>query len=534
MGTLVGTGSLVRLALRRDRVRLPIWIVGLTVVPVITASALADLYPTVESRRQFGSILSSNPSLTALIGPVFDPSSIGGLTAWRVGGFIAVLVALMSLLTVVRHSRAEEEAGRLELLGATVVGRHAPLTAALVVAFGANLVLAALVALGLAGLGEPAGSVALGLSFAAVGWVFAALAAVTEQLTAHARTATGLAGLILGVTFLLRVAGDASGEDGPVWLSWLSPIGWAQRIRPFADERWWVLAFPAAFAVVLVAVAHLLVAHRDLDAGLIPTRSGPETAAPSLRSPLGLAWRLHRASLAWWTVAFAVVGVVLGGIADGMRALATDNPQLRQLIAAMGGEKGIIDSYFSSMMGVLGLVATIYGLQAALRPRAEEVGLRAEPLLATPTTRLRWLGGHVVFALVGVVVPLAAGGAAAGLVHGLRTGDAAEETPRVLAGALAQLPAVWVTVGIAVALFGLLPRMVGVTWAALVLFLLVSQFGPMLQLNQWLLDVSPFTHVPKLPGGEFAATPLAWLALVAVGLTAAGFAGFRRRDITTE
>jgi ABC-2 type transport system permease protein len=138
---------------------------------------------------------------------------------------------------------------------------------------------------------------------------------------------------------------------------------------------------------------------------------------------------------------------------------------------------------------------------------------------------------HLIFAVVGPAVTLAAAGLAAGLTYGLSTGDVGEELPRVLAGAVVQLPAVWVLAGIAAALFGLLPRLTSLSWAALGAFVLLGLFGELLQLDQWLLDISPFTHIPKLPGGEVSAEPLGWLVSVAAVLTIAGLVGFRRRDV---
>jgi ABC-2 type transport system permease protein len=102
---------------------------------------------------------------------------------------------------------------------------------------------------------------------------------------------------------------------------------------------------------------------------------------------------------------------------------------------------------------------------------------------------------------------------------------------RVLGGALVQVPAAWVLAGVAVALFGLRPALTGVAWAAVVVCFLLAEFGPSLKLPQWAMDVSPFTHVPRLPGGTLTGAPIGWLLGVAVVLTAAGLAGFRRRDI---
>jgi ABC-2 type transport system permease protein len=528
MKALAGTWSLVRLILRRDRIILPLWVAVLALLPVAIANTLADLYPTAAERQSYLDIVTANPALSALYGHAYG-SGLGALTAWRLGGTV-LLVGLATLLTVIRHTRAEEVAGRRELLGATVVGRQAPLFAALVVAFGASLALVAFVSVGLVAYGLPTtGSVAFGLSWAMFGWSFAAVAAVAAQVTESARIARGISIAVLGLCFVLRAAGD---KDGPSWLSWLSPFGWAQRIRPFVDERWWVFLLFLGLIAVLTFAALALSARRDLGSGLLPTRLGPAVASPWLRSPLALAWRLQRGTLLAWTAGFVVFGAILGSVGDSAVEVIEDNPQLKAVAEQLGGSSGLADAYFAAVMGLLGLVASGYAMGAALRLRSEEANGRAEPVLAAAVSRVRWAASHLTFALLGPAVVLGAAGLAAGLAYGLSAGDVGQEMARVLGAALVQLPAVWVLVGVAVALFGVLPRFMAFGgWAVLAACALIEEFGRPLQLSKRILDLSPFAHVPKLPGGEVSAAPLLWLALIVVALAAVGLLGFRRRDI---
>ncbi len=532
MTALTGTGKLVRLILRRDRVLLPLWVLFIAAVPASYVASIDGLFPTAAGRQEYAEAGANNAGFVALYGRLVG-SSLGELVSWR-AGFIPVLIGLFSVLTVIRHTRTEEEAGRRELLGATVLGRHAGLAAAVLTTFGANLVLGVLLALNMIGQDLPAaGSWAFGMEFALIGWVFTAIGAVTAQLTSSSRSARGIAIVILGATFVLRLVGDISAmTDGPMsWLTWLSPIGWVQRMRPYGGNEWWPAAPAFALTAAFAILAVVLSSRRDVGAGLLPDRLGPATAAPGLRSPLALAWRLHRGLLLAWMGGFAALGVVLGGIAGGIGDLVRDNRQLEDVFARLGGQSGLIDSYLAGMMGILGLVAAGYGIQATLRLRDEETSGRAEPVLASASSRLRWAGSHLAFSILGPAAALATAGLTGGLAHGLNTGHLGRELPRIVIGALAQLPAVWVLVALTVALFGLLPRVAAVSWGALAISLLVTMVGGALELNQRVLDISPFTHIPHLPGGVATATPFVTLAVVAVALGAAGLAGFRRRDV---
>jgi ABC-2 type transport system permease protein len=525
-----GTGALLRLGLRRDRIIASVWILLFVIMAVSSSSASQDLYTTLESRVRAANAVNNTPATLALYGRVFDPTSLGAVSLIKLGAMGAALVALVSIFTVIRHTRAEEEAGRAELLGATVVGRYAPLTAALLLSAGISVVLAVLTAVSLAGTGLPAaGAFAFGLSWAGAGIAFAAVGALAAQVTESARAARGLAAAVLAAAYLLRAAGDASGTDTSSWLSWLSPIGWAQQVRPFAGDRWWVLLYLLFFAALVAVGAYLLVARRDHGAGLLPQRPGKPGASGFLSTPLALAMRLQRGGLYGWLVGMALGGLVVGSIASQVGEFL-DSPSAKDMIMKLGGERGIIDAFLSAEMGILAVVVSAYGISAAMRLRQEETSLRVEPILATRISRLNFAASHVIVALAGTTVLLLTLGVFAGFAHGAASGDMSA-FGRVLGAALVQLPAVWVLTGITVLAFGLAPGLIMAGWGALVVFLLLGQLGPILELPQWAMDISPFTHTPKLPGGDFSATPLVWLTLVALALTAAGLASFRRRDI---
>ena len=523
-----GTLQLIRLALRRDRVLLPVWLSMFVLLAVGSAAATKGMFPSTESVAAAADSMNGTPALVAVYGRIYDPSSIGALAMLKALATGAMILAVFSIIVVVRHTRSDEESGRRELIGAGVVGRHAPLAAALAVAAGANILLGLVTSLGLAGAGLPVdGSFVFGLAWISVGLAFAAIAGITAQVATSTRGAVGLAVAVLGVVFVLRAVGDTADVAGPRWLSWLSPLGWGQQFRPYAGNRWWVVLITLGFAVVAAVVAHLLAARRDLNTGLLPDRPGPATGA--LRGVFGLAWRLHRGSLLGWVVGFVVYGVLVGSVAGSIGDMIS-TPQAAELFRKLGGDNALTDAVFAAMLGFLGVIASVYGLQTAMRLHSEETELRAESLLATPVTRGRWAASHVVIALVGTAVLLVSAGLAAGAVHAAQTGDPSV-VGKVLAGALVQIPAAWVLVGIAFAAYGLAPRLFVVGWSALVVFLLLGELGPMFGFDQWLMDLSPWAHLPKVPGSAVTATPLVWLLAIAAAGLITGFAGLRRRDV---
>lgn len=529
---LAGTGILLRFALRRDRVMIPLW-VGVNALMVLSMpNTLKGLYGTPAERADLIGQMAGNSSLRAMVGPVFG-DSLGALTAWRVGVYAGALAAVVGLLVVVRHTRDEEESGRQEMVASGMVGRRASLTAALLAAAVANGALALLVTAGLAGQGA-AGALAFGLGIAGVGMVFATTAAIVAQLTESARLARGLTAAVLGAAFVLRAAGDSATDGGTSQafgtgggsslLTWASPLGWLTNLRAFAGERWWVLGLLAGAALVQGAVAYALADRRDLGMSFLPSRPGP--AAGRLGGARALAWRLQRGSVLGWSIGFLLAGLVYGGMADGAADLLGDNEGAREIFERMGGESGLTDAFLAAMAGMLGLVAALYVVASVLRLHGEETSGRAEPVLAGSVGRLRWAAGHLVVAFGGSALLMLLAGAGLALGHGERTGA-------ILGACLVQVPAVWVIGGVAVLLYGLAPGAAMGAWGVAGAVLLIGWVGPALDVPRAVLDLSPFGHLPKLPGGEMTWPPVLVLTALAVALVAAGLAGLRRRDLST-
>lgn len=524
---MTGTATLIRLIVRRDRVRLPVWILGVAVLVWSSAVAVEGLYPSQADLDEAAAPLYDNAAVIALQGPTYAIDTLGGQIVFQLGAFGHIVMALMGMFLVGRHTRGDEEEGRTELLRATVVGRDAPVTAALVVAAAAFALLGLLIALSVLSTGVAvSGSFLYGAAMAGFGLLFACVTAVTVQISSHNRAALGMAGAVLGASYLIRAIGDI----GSGTLSWLSPMGWAQRARPFAGDDWWTLGLLAAGCIALVGATFVLLDRRDLGSGLVSPRPGPARAAPALTTPVGLAVRLQRPALAGWLAGLVLAGVAYGSVGNDVADLVGDSQSIEDIIARAGGD--LTDSFFQSSLLTLALLGGGYAISSALRLRSEEAGGRLEPLLATAVSRRRWAASHTALALVGSAVVMLAVGLAIGITFAVVARDGGQ-VARLTGAALAFVPALWVLVGVAVALFGLAPRAVGAAWGALVLCLVIGLFGEVFDLPTWVRDVSPFQHVPRMPVEGFSPVPAVVLTSVAAALLVVGFVGFRRRDAGT-
>jgi ABC-2 type transport system permease protein len=518
---------MLRLYLRRDRIALPLWVLLLSVpLASVYVGSILKIYPGEAARAGFAASIMASPAQRALYGQIYN-DSLGAVGIWKAGMF-HLIIAIAVILTVIRHTRADEETGRTELVDSTAVGRYASLSAAVTLSFGASIATGAIGAAGLLTTDIPAGgSLAFGAALACTGLVFTAVAAVAAQLSPSARVTRGFAFAVLGAAFTLRAIGDA----GSGTLSWLSPLGWSLQVRPYAGDRWWVLLLHLATTAVLTVVAYRLLAGRDVGAGLIAERAGPGTAGRGLRGVFGLTWRLDRGALLLWTVGLFLYGVLMGSVTHGIGDELGGSTVARDMVARMGGTSAIERAFIAVAFTMMGMVAAAFAVSLTLRPYQEEAAQRAETTLAGAVSRSRWLASHLVAALAGSAAAILIAGVAAGLTYGVAAGDVGGKLAVVVGTAAVQLPAVWLLSAVTLALFGLVPRFTPVAWGVLVGFIALYLIGSIAGFPQWLLDLEPFAHTPRVGGGDFTAVPLLWLLAIDATLIVLGAMAFRRRDV---
>lgn len=525
MTGLTGTRTLLAFHLRRDRLMLLGWIAGGVLLYYAQAVSVEGLYATQAEFDRAAAGMESNAAFIAMAGPPRVLNTIGGQVAWQASAFGAIVAGLMSMFLVNRHTRAEEESGRDELVRSAVVGRHAPHMAAVLVVLLANALLGVLIAGSLMTYGLAAGgSVALGLAAGLAGLVFGAIALVAVQLTQGSRAALAITGAALGVSYLLRAVGDIG--DGT--LSWLSPIGWGQAMRPYAGEIWWPALLSVVAVAVLGAVAVALLERRDIGSGMLSARPGPARGSSAMGSPLGLAWRLQRGTLVGWAAGLFLAGLAFGSIGKDVGDLIGDSAFSQDVFGQ--GAAPVVDSFYGTTAVMLGLLGTGFAISSVLRLRSEEAEQHTELVLAAGVPRWQWAASHLVITATGTLAVVALCGIGLGLGFGLVTGDYSP-SPGLLAATTQYTVPALVIAAIGWVGYGLGARWAAIAWAALAFCLVVMLFGELLSLPSTLMDVSPFRHLALVPADAFRPVPVIVLAVVALGLGAAGHLALRRRDI---
>jgi ABC-2 type transport system permease protein len=532
--TLTGTGALVRFMLRRDRVRLTVWALSLVAFYAYFTFALDTVFADPVAQQGRAAVMET-PAGIVMGGPGYGLDSYTTGVAMSNEGitWVVLALAIFSVLHVVRHTRAEEESSRSELVRAAVVGRHAPAVAALITLVAVQAVIAVLSALAMIGVGDlaVADSLAMTVGSGLSALVFGAVALVACQIFGGARAAIGASLAVFAVAFVVRAVGDMR-ETGGSALSWFSPIAWAQQMRAFVDLRWWPAALSVVAIVVLLVVGSMLASRRDFGAGMVADRPGRADARGSLRSPAAMAWLQQRGALLWSGLGLGLMwfasGTLMPEIDTMIGDVIAENPVAQEIFGADPDQLAV--TFLDVMILFAALCCAAYAVVMAQRPKGEESVGRIEVVLAHPVGRSRWLGAQVAVAAIGTVVLMVVS------VYTTWLGAVVVGWEQQTFGDYSlvlwtYLPALGVFLGLVVALYGWAPRLTGLGWALLAWTFVAGMFGSVFDLPDWAFRLSPFDWVPTAFSGESSAGDLAVLWAVTIGLVLLGFVGFRRRDL---
>lgn len=525
---LAGLGAMVRFVVRHNRVRLVVWFVVIVGLFAYVGDYFKGVFDTQLALDDFAQV-SDTPGIKALTGLAAAPATLGGAVWTKIWMTCAVSLALGIVFLVTRNGRADEELGRTELLRSRMLGHHAYSAATWLVLAVLSVLVGVFVAISSVALGlDPegagtAGSWVVGASITGMALVALGVGAVAGQLASTSRGANALGAIAILGFYVLRMIGDL----GNGALTWASPIGWAQQMAPWGANRWWPFGLLLLLAAALLSAAWVLEARRDHGAGLLPERAGKAGAPQRYASPLGLALRLQRGPIVGWTIGIVLGALLLGSVVNAMENLLQDaGADLPMVLRGTG-----VSALLGLMGGMMGMLVAVFAVQSATQLRADEASGIVEVQLAGSVSRSRWVLERLAIPGVGSAVLLALGGCLMGASYGATIGDATQ-TWTIAGATLAYWPAVMTLVGLAVALFGYVPRVsIPVAWGVIAAFWIVMVIGDALHLPDWLLEALPFSATPALPVEEMSWTPLIVMTAVAAALAWLGMARFARRDV---
>ncbi|MDQ6739944.1 MAG: hypothetical protein M3021_06155 [Actinomycetota bacterium] len=531
---------LLRQRARRDRWQLTIWIAGIGLLAVVSASAVAQTYGDYAGRENILRLAIANPSILMLRGTP-QGGRLDAFVFFEIFTFLALLAGFMSTFLAVRHSRAEEESGRAEMIAATPAARTTPTVATLIHGFLANVVLGGVVALAFtAGRLDAYGSVVTGAAVAATGVCFLGVGLLAAQFMRTSRGANAVAAAAVGLAYVVRGLGDALGRPGadgihltPAWTSWLSPIGWGQQTGAYASNNLTPLLLSAALAAVCLVALFLLQAHRDSGASLLAGRAGRVNARGDLSGPLTLAWRLQLPTIIGWCIGGAATGLLAGTLSKLAEQAASADPTVTKVLRDMdqGGGGSVDQLLISVMFSLVGVLAAACSTQTVIRMRQEETAGTAELILTAPVDRTRWFGDYLLLGTAAIVLVLFSGAVVSSL-SALAVGGDPARVGASFAAAVAQLPAALVYLGVLALLFVLLPGLtISLGWTLVGIGVFLGFFGALLGVPEWARNLSPFTHTPVPVGGSTDWSDGAWMLVIALAAAAVAVAVMRQREL---
>jgi ABC-2 type transport system permease protein len=522
-------GALAKRAFRDARTRTIAFAYMFAIYAYIQPAGYRHAYPTLQDREAFAHSFANNDALRLFYGYPYDPTTVSGYSAWRVGGTLAIAAALFGVLAAVRALRTEEDAGRAELVLAGRVGRDTVFSSAMAAIAVGVAILWAAEAAGFIAAGLPVGGSAyLALATASIVPVFVGVGALVSQLAPTRRVALELGSAAVALFLLLRVVADTS--TGLAWLRWATPLGWAEELRPFAGPEPLALLAPALATVLLLALAARIAAARDIGTGVLPARDSADPDLRLLGGPAAQALRAERGTLLAWATGVGVFALILGMVSASISS-AGISKSIREEVAKLGsGSLATPSGYLAFVFLFFIVVVSLFVCAQISATRREESEQQLETLLALPVSRGRWLGGRLLLACTGALVLSLLAGVLAWA--GAASQGVDVSLAKMLEAGANCLPVALLFGGIAALAYALVPRAsTGVAYGLVVLAFLWQLVGSLLGVPKWLVEVTPFAHVGLVPTQPFRGGAAAVMLAIAAAAGAAAMWAFTRRDM---
>ena len=524
------TGVLMRFILRRDRIRLLLWIFGISAFAIFIAALLPELYMAGTDKVVLAETMK-NPAITFMLGysAGLDNYTDGAVMGHFMLVFTAIFIAIMSILFVTRHTREDEEEGRTEMINSLQVGRLSFVTSSYILLVITHIITSLIIGFGIYALDYETmnleGSLLFGIAIGTIGIFYASITVLFAQLVSNSRATLALSFAFLIIEYIVRGAGDVSASAS----SLISPLGLIVRTEVYVNNHYWPILILLGISLLVFLIALYLNSIRDLGAGLLPTRQGKSHASRFLRSPFALALKLQKTTIISWLLAMFVLGIAYGSLLGDLEGFVNNSEMILQMLPDFEG-MNLTESFITMLMTIVSVLGTIPVVMFVLKLSSEEKKTRTEPLLTSPISRNKLIYSYIVIGLVSAVLMQLASmiGLWSGAVFAMEDAIAFEVLFKAL---FANIPAMWIFVGVAVFLIGWFPRLTGITWVFLAYSFFVEYMGEMLKLPEWMNKVSPFYHIPSIPAEKFEATTLLMIMFIAFLLIGLGSIGYNRRDI---
>ncbi len=519
-------GTYLRFICRRERIMTIVWIISIASFAGLVAAIYPSLLPTQAETMQMAASMA-NPAMVAMMGPIYGMESLTQASVMTQECLIWLIItaSIMNIFLVNRHTRGDEELGRLEMFRALPVGRLTGGFATILFAFLANVIISLLIAFLLIVLNIEGttimGALVYGFSIGMVGFVFASLTLLLAQILSTAQGVSGMSFALLGLFYILRAVGDVENNI----LSFISPIGLGMKVEAFYSNLIWPIITLIIEGIVISAIALIISAIRDHGTGLVPASKGRAKASRFLCCPFGFAFKLSQSTILGWGLGLFILGISYGSICPSINDFVDSNEMMQKVLQARGSSV-LLDSYVSMIFSMMSMLASVPVVLSAMKIYSEEKRGRLDQILSRAVPRLKLYCSYIIIAIIESVIMQFL------LAAGMFLASSGElDLSKVLKASFNHLPALWVMIGLTVFLVGVLPKLTSLIWLVFGYSFIVVYIGSIIDFPKWMAKVTPFGNIPLLPVEDFAPLPLIILTLIAAAFTLIGLWQYKRRDI---
>lgn len=529
---------IARFIARRGRRGAVLW--GLTFGIYVASKTIGFAALSPVQRAKVAAPFSNSVGLNVFLGRPERINTLAGYTTWIALSVLMIIGAIWAFLLATRSLRGEESSGRFELL---LAGRSSlsKATANVLGGLAASLVLLyAITALCFIAIGHyhnvnfgPQAALYLALAAVSGPAEFMAFGAFASQLMPTRSRATGLAAGFFGICFLLKALADATSA---VWVNNITPLGWIEKLQPLVGSRpVWLLPI-AGFVAVFAGLSVWLAGRRDLGDSLFADKDTAQPKTRLLRSPLGLSLRITRMSNLSWLLGIGLMalfyGVITKAASQAFNSISGNAEKEITKILQVSQHAGAI-LYLAIVFLFIMVVIMAYAANAVGSMREDEAEGYLDNLFVRPVSRVRWLSGRALIAIIVIALASLAGAVATWL--GVASQHVAISFHTLLlSGINTMAPALFI-LGIGILALGIVPRFTTfIAYGVIAWSFLIQLLSSGTTFNHWLLDTSVLQHVSLAPAASPNWAEAAILSGLGLGAALIGAAFFKRRDLQTD